>query len=81
MTPSPTFLSLGQRYAQLAESAVWPDRQVVVSSLGEDPFGLPVVTFRCQDGREVTTYTAQVELAVAAGELFPVVGAGAVARC
>ena len=81
MTASRTFLSPGQRYAQLSEAAVWPDRQVVVASIGEDPLGLPVVTFRCQDGREVTTYTAQVELAVAAGELFPVVGAGAVARC
>ena len=76
-----TFLAPGQRYAQPDAPAGWPDRQVVVSRLDRDPYGIPRVTFRCPDGREVTAYAAQIEAAVAAGDLAPVVGAGLVARC
>ena len=81
MNRASTYLSLGQRYIQSTDSAIWPDRQVVVAGFSQDQFGLPMVTFRCQNGREVTTYTEQIEIAVESGELFPVVGAGLVTRC
>ena len=81
MTSLHTYLAAGQRYAQPGGAIGRTDRQVVVSHLDRDPYGIPRVTFRCPDGRELVAYAAQVEEAVAAGELSPVVGAGAIARC
>ena len=73
MATRPTFLSPGQRYAQL-DAPVWrPDRQITIARLDRDRFGLDRVTFKAGDGREFVAYTEQVEAAVAAGALVLVV--------
>ena len=76
-----TFLAPGQRYAQPGEHGWRLDQQVTVARLDRDNLGLPRVTFRFPDGRELTAYAAQVEAAIADGDLAPVVGAGYTARC
>ena len=80
MTASPTFLAPGQRYAQ--PGATWQlDHQFTISRLDRDPLGIPRVTVRRPDGSDLVVYAAQIEAAVADGELLPVVGAGQIARC
>ena len=76
-----TFLAPGQRYTQPGSVRWRADHQVTISRLDRDAFGFPRVTFRSPDGREFTAYAAQVEAAIADGELAPIVGAGAVGRC
>ena len=73
MAIRPTFLAPGQRYAQI-DAPVWrSDRQITIARLDRDSFGLDRVTFKSGDGREYIAYTEQVEAAVAAGALVPVV--------
>jgi hypothetical protein len=72
-TRSSSFLALGQRYAQLDAPSWRPDRQLTVARLDRDTYGLDRVTFMSGDGREFIAYTEQVEAAVAAGALVPVV--------
>ena len=73
MATRPTFLAPGQRYAQI-DAPVWrSDRQITIARLDRDSFGLDRVTFKSGDGREYIAYTEQVEAAVAAGALVPVV--------
>jgi hypothetical protein len=73
MASRSTFLAPGQRYAEL-DAPVWqPDRQITIARLDRDHLGLDRVTFKAGDGREFVAYTEQVEAAVAAGTLVPVV--------
>jgi hypothetical protein len=73
MATRSTFLAPGQRYAQI-DAPVWrSDRQITIARLDRDSFGLDRVTFKSGDGREYIAYTEQVEAAVAAGALVPVV--------
>ena len=73
MATRSTFLAPGQRYAQI-DAPVWrSDRQITIARLDRDGFGLDRVTFKSGDGREYIAYTEQVEAAVAAGALVPVV--------
>jgi hypothetical protein len=81
MNPSRTYLAPGQRYAQPGASGWRLDHQVTIARLDRDPFGFPRVIFHDADGREVTAYAAQVEAAIAEGELAPIVGAGLFASC
>lgn len=76
-----TFLALGQRYAQSDAPAWRVDQQITVAKLDRDHYGIPRVTFRRGDGRELTLYTAQIEAAIADGQITPIVGRGIVARC
>ena len=80
-TGNGTFLAPGQRYSQPGAGAWRADRQVTVARLDRDALGLARVTFHTPDGGELTLYAAQVEAAIAEGELAPVVGAGWTARC
>lgn len=70
-----TFLAPGQRYVQPGGGRQ-ADRQFTISCLGRDGLGLPRVTVLSPDGRWIVVYAAQVEAAVAGGQLLPVVGAG-----
>jgi len=81
MTASLTFLTPGQRYTQPGVTAWQLDHQFTISLLDRDPLGIPRVTVRRPDGSELVVYAAQIEAAVADGELLPVVGAGQIARC
>jgi hypothetical protein len=73
MATRSTFLAPGQRYAQI-DAPIWrSDRQITIARLDRDSFGLDRVTFKSGDGREYIAYTEQVEAAVAAGALVPVV--------
>lgn len=81
MAASPTFLAPGQRYSQTADKGWQVDHQFTISRLDRDPLGIPRVTVRRPDGRELMVYAAQIEAAVADGQLLPIVGAGQVARC
>ena len=73
MAARSTFLAPGQRYAQL-DAPVWrSDRQITIARLDQDMLGLDRVTFKSGDGREYVAYTEQVEAAVTAGALVPVV--------
>ena len=77
MNVSRTYLAPGQRYTQVGGTGWRLDQQVTIARLDRDRYGVPRVTFRCHDGREVVTYAAQVEAAVAEGHLAPIVAAGA----
>ena len=63
-------LALGQRYVELTA----PDRdqgQFTVLRLERDALGLPRVTFRYADNRDVTAYVEQIEAALATGLIVP----------
>ncbi len=81
MAASSTFLAPGQRYTQPGTTTWQPTEQVTVARLDRDAYGIPRVTFIGRNGREFVAYAAQIEAAVAAGQIAPVVGAGHVARC
>jgi hypothetical protein len=73
MAARPTFLAPGQRYAQI-DAPVWrSDRQITIARLDRDNLGLDRVTFKSGDGREYVAYTEQVEAAVTAGALVPII--------
>lgn len=76
-----TFLAPGQRYIQPGSVDWRADHQVTISRLDRDAFGVSRVTFRAPDGREFTAYAAQIEAAIADGQLTPIVGAGTIGRC
>lgn len=81
MAASSTFLAPGQRYTQPGTTTWQPTEQVTVARLDRDAYGIPRVTFIGRNGQEFVAYAAQIEAAVAAGQIAPVVGAGHVARC
>ena len=81
MAATRTFLAPGQRYAQPGGAPWHRDRQFTISSLDRDGLGLPRVTVQFPDGRWIVVYAAQVEAAVADGQLLPVAGAGTIPRC
>lgn len=76
MNATHTRLAPGQSFAQ-------PDgdhrlgQPITIARLDRDALGLPRVTFRAPDGRELTAYTAQVEAAIAEGILAPLAIAAA----
>ena len=73
MADRPTFLAPGQRYAQLDAPAWRSDRQYTIARLERDPCGGDRVAYTSGDGREYVAPTEQLEAAVAAGALVPVV--------
>jgi hypothetical protein len=76
-----TYLAPGQRYVK-ADLAAWrADHQITIVHVGRDTDDVLRVTYVCPSGREVCGKVDQFELAVAAGEIVPVTGAGIVAAC
>ncbi len=63
-------LSLGQRYAEMTTSGEY-DLQLTVLRLDKDALGLPRVTFRRSDNRELTAYVEQIEVALSSGLIVP----------
>ena len=81
MLTTRTFLTPGQRYAQ-PHGAPWRlDQQVTGVHVARDADGAPRVVSRFADGEEFVAPAFEVEMAVAAGLLVPVAGAGRIARC
>lgn len=63
-------LALGQRYAEMTASG--PGQvEFTVLRLDKDALGLPRVTFRYADNRDVTAYADQIETALAVGLIVP----------
>jgi hypothetical protein len=76
-----TYLAPGQRYTPTG-SATWrADKQVTILRVGRDLSGLLRVAYHLPNGHQVVEPAAQFEAAVANGQLVPVTGAGALARC
>ena len=76
-----TYLAAGQRYVR-ADLAAWrADHQITIVHVGRGSDRVLRVTYRCPSGREVSGRTDKFELAVAAGEIVPVTGAGQLVRC
>ncbi len=63
-------LSLGQRYAEMTASGR-EQVQFTVLRFDRDALGLPRVTFRYADNRDVTAYVEQIEVALAVGLIVP----------
>ena len=63
-------LALGQRYAEVTSSGR-ARVEFTVLRLDTDALGLPRVTFRYADNRDVTTYADQIETALAVGLIVP----------
>ena len=73
MATHTTFLAPGQRYVQIDAPAWRPDRQYTIARLDRDLSGLARVTFTSGDGQEHVASTEQLEAAVIAGALIPIV--------
>ena len=72
---SATFLSLGQKFA--ADDLFSSDGSPVltVTRLVQDRLGMTHVVLRTDDGREISAFVEQVELAIKLGNLRPAVRA------
>ena len=76
-----TFLAAGQRYIPVGCSPWRLDQQVTIVLVARGACGLPRVTSRAADGRELAADAARVEAAILAGQLIPVTGSGRLAHC
>lgn len=79
-TPTPThssssFLSAGQRFLANDLFTSGGSQVLTVARLAQDRFGLRHVVLRNDDGREISAFVEQVELAIELGNLRPVVEA------
>jgi hypothetical protein len=81
MSTAATFLAPGQRYTKTDGPAWRADLQLVIVGIARDGARGLLVTYRCPSGRQVSGPAANFELALAAGEIVPVVGTGRVAEC
>ncbi len=64
-----TFLTPGQRF----QSSDQLSADLTVARLVTDKLGLLHVTLRADDGREISAFAEQVEVAIAEGHLSPIV--------
>ena len=80
-TVQTTYLAPGQRYLPRDKSGWRSDRQLTVLLVGRDPQGLTCVTFHSATGQQVVELAAQFEVAVASGQVVPIVGTGCLGRC
>ena len=78
---SRTFLTPGQRYAAPGSAPWRADGQITIVALDWDERGVCRVRYRCPSGPTLTLRAAELEAAIAGGQLVPVVGAGALACC
>jgi hypothetical protein len=75
-----TFLAPGQRYAPCRDAKVFRDGFTVVDV--DRPWPERARVTCCgPDGRSFAVWAADVEAAIASGEILPVVGTGRVALC
>jgi hypothetical protein len=76
-----TYLAPGQRYVR-ADLAAWrADQHITIVHVGRDTDQVLRVTCRCPSGQEVRAVATQLEIAIAAGEIVPVMGAGHLGHC
>lgn len=68
---SSTFLSPGQRFLADDLFSTGGSQEVTVARLARDAFGLMHVVLRNDDGREISAFVEQVELAIEIGNLRP----------
>jgi hypothetical protein len=79
--PPATFLRPGQRYAK-PECSPWrADQQVVLAWVARDHDGVERVTYACPGGDWLTGPAAQLEAAIAAGEVVPIAPTGELPCC
>ena len=76
-----TFLAPGQRYIKADLPAWRADYQITIVEVRRDGSDAPSVTFRCPNGQLARGAAVEFELAVAVGEIVPVMGAGQSIRC
>jgi len=81
MVPETTFLAPGQRYMKAGGAGWRADLQLLVLGIDRDPEHGLCVTYRCPGGRLVRGAAVEFEIAVAVGDIVPVVAAGQVACC
>ena len=67
-----TYLSPGQRFLASDLITNQGNGEVTVSRLVQDRLGLLHVTFRTDDGREISAFAEQVEYAIAEGHPQPI---------
>jgi len=81
MAATTTFLAPGQRWLRRDIPAWRAALQITILRVESDSHRLPLGTYRCPGGDDVTGPATSFEAAVAAGEIVPVVGTGRFARC
>lgn len=67
-----TFLSPGQRFLATDLVTERGTGEVTVDRLVYDRYGFLHVTLRTDDGREISAYAEQIELAIEEGDLSPI---------
>lgn len=72
-----TLLAVGQRFQADDLFSSGGSSDVVVHRLLRDKLGLLHVVLRDEDGREISAYVEQIELAIELGNLRPLAGNGA----
>jgi hypothetical protein len=76
-----TFLAPGQCYAVSGATPWRRDKQVTILLVAADAHGCAHITYRGPSGQMLKAKADQVEAAVAAGRLTPVIAGGHLARC
>jgi len=67
-----TFLSPGQRFVASDLITSRGTGELTVARLVHDRYGFLHVTLRADDGREISAFAEQVEIAIAEGHLSPI---------
>ena len=67
-----TYLSPGQRYLASDLMTEHGTGEVTVARLVYDRYGFLHVTLRTDDGREISAFAEQIEVAIADGHLSPI---------
>lgn len=70
-TPASTFLAVGQRFRADDLFSTAGSQELTVHRLVRDELGLLHVVLRDDDGREISTFVEQIELAIGLGALTP----------
>lgn len=78
---SGTYLTPGQKFLSNDHIASCGSREVIVSRLVRDEFGMLHVVLRNRDNTEVSAFVEQIELAIELGMLQPIEEGLAIAAC
>lgn len=76
-----TYLTPGQKFISDDHIASCGSREVIVSRLVRDDYGMLHVVLRNRDNDEVSAFVEQIELAIELGMLQPVEDGLAIAAC
>lgn len=71
-TPASTFLTVGQRFHADDIFSTAGSHELTVHRLVRDDLGLLHIVLRDDDGREISTFVEQIELAIELGALTPI---------